>query len=252
MPSLSTIDQQLVPRYVQAYSALRDWIVQGRYPAGSRLPSESELCKMFGVSRITIRAAVEMLEKQKLVQRNQGRGTFVLKAAHDAPSRGSFDELVRRLSVLGGKSDLQDLQIDAVPAGADVAEDLGIDPGDTVERVTYVRFQDKQPTGLTNIYVPSSLGIRFTREEVRAIPAPTLLESKGYRISGAHQLIGATAADSVTAEKLKTTVGAPIVTVRLRVLDENDKPVELLSARYRADRYVHHVYLAAESTSSPR
>ncbi|MCC5863383.1 MAG: GntR family transcriptional regulator, partial [Gammaproteobacteria bacterium] len=60
------IDEKLrSPRYIQAYSMLRDWIYQGAYPPGAKLPPEGELCKTFGVSRITIRKAIDMLVDEK-------------------------------------------------------------------------------------------------------------------------------------------------------------------------------------------
>jgi GntR family transcriptional regulator len=251
MADQTAIDSDLVPRYVQAYSAMKDWIAQGKYPAGSRLPSEAELCKLFNVSRITVRAAVEMLEKQRLVERSQGRGTFVLENTIEAPSRGDFTELVRRLRTLSATSTLEDLEIHTRPASPEVATDLHLEPGEEVIQVSFVRYRDGEPTGVTNIYVPSALGVTFTADEIRSTPAPTLLESKGYKLSGAHQLIGASLADANVGEKLKTTAGAPIVTVRLQILDVEGQPVELLSAQYRADRYVHHVYLAGDAPGAP-
>ena len=60
------------PRYIQAYAAIRDWIYQGTYKPGQRLPTEGELCDLFGVSRITTRKAVDMLVDEELVVRQPG------------------------------------------------------------------------------------------------------------------------------------------------------------------------------------
>src|SRR3546814_8067045 len=68
---------------------------------------------------------------------------------------------------------------------------------------------------------------------------------KGFERWGAHQLIGARLADARLANILRTTVGTPLVHVRLQVLDLASRPIELLSAHYRTESYVHHVFLAA-------
>lgn len=239
------------PRYVQAYTALRNWIQQGVYLQGAQLPSEPELCKLFGVSRITVRAAVELLEKEGLVARRQGRGTFVNAISPDIPSRGDFAELVRRLRQLDTKTTFKDIQIATREADESVARDLQIDPGDKIIEARFTRLRDGQPLGVTVITVPQHLGVEITLDDLRNAPAATILQSKGFEILGAHQLIGATLADAAIAAALDTIVGAPIVHVRLLVLDLFSKPIELLTAYYLADRHVHHVFLAARPGAAP-
>jgi GntR family transcriptional regulator len=237
---------------VQVYTALKDWIHQGAYAPGGRLPSEPELCELFGVSRITVRAAVEMLEKQALVERKQGRGTFVANSVDGAPSRGDFSELVRRLRQLDARSSLQEVRIERIAADEATARDLHVPVGADVWQASFVRIRDKEPIGYTTLAISDQLGIQLTEDDLAVGPALTLLQGKGFEILGAHQLIGATLADSKLAGVLKTTVGAPLVHVRLQVLDLTSRPIELLSAYYRADCYVHHVFLAASPPRTPR
>lgn len=248
---MTTIDEAVrLPRYVQAYTALKGWILQGAYAPGARLPSETELCSLFGVSRITVRAAVEMLEKQGLVQREQGRGTFVADSIDDTPAQGDFSELVRRVRRLDKSSTLANITIAQRPADEAVARDLEIAVGQELLQISYTRMRDDLPIGLTDLSIPARLGVTVSEDDLRRAPAPTLLADRGFEISGAHQLIGATLADGRIASGLKTTVGAPIVQVRLLVLDCESRPIELLSAYYLADYYVHHVFLAAEPAHS--
>jgi GntR family transcriptional regulator len=234
------------PRYIQVYSALRDWILQGVYPASARLPSESELCDVFNVSRITTRSAVDLLVQQGMVERVQGRGTFVSTTVADAPSRGDLSELVRRLRKLDSKSKLTNLELGQSEADEATARDLQLSPGEAIVRATYTRERDGEPIGATEISIPARLGLTITPEDIVASPAPTLLEGKGFDILGAHQFIGAALADTRLANQLKTTVGVPVMRVQLLVLDLQSRPIELLTAHYRADRYVHHVFLAAK------
>lgn len=235
------------PRYAQVYAVLRDWILQGVYAPAERMPSESELSDLFKVSRITIRSAVEMLEKEGMVERIQGRGTFVTAQAVDAPNRGDLSELVRRLRTLDGRSKLGDLTIRTEVADDQVVRDLQIETGDEVIHASYVRLRDGEAIGVTDIYFPARLKVEITPEDLHA-PSPTLLESKGVEILGAHQLIGAALADSQLSSKLDVPVGSPLVRFSLLVMDIDNRPVELLQAHYRADKYMHHVFLAARAT----
>ena len=237
------------PRYMQAYTALREWIHHGAYSPGDRLPSEPELCDIFGVSRITIRSAIDLLEREGLVMRQQGRGTFVSATLPDAPSRGNFQELVRRLRQLDQKTTLADVSVQRQPAEPSAADDLRLAPGEEVIRITYIRLREGRPIGVTEIVLPATLGYQPSEQDLRAMPAPMLAGAAGVEILGAHQLIGATLADSRTAPALDVPVGAPLVHARLLVLDMASRPVERLSAYYRADRYVHHVFLAAQPTA---
>lgn len=248
---MSQIGEDLhTPRYVQVYSALREWIRQGAYAPGGKLPSEPQLCDLFGVSRITIRAAAEMLEKQGMVERKQGKGTFVANGVDETPSRGDFSELVRRLRQLGSQSALQDVNIATVAADEATARELQLAVGAPVVQASFVRTRDKKPIGYTTLAFSGELGIELTPEDLAEGPAASLLQGKGFEILGAHQLIGATLADARLAGILQTTVGAPLVHVRLQVLDLGSRPIELLTAYYRSEAYVHHVFLAA-SPSSP-
>ena len=250
---MGPVDESLhSPRYVQVYTALKDWIHQGAYAPGGRLPSEPELCELFAVSRITVRAAVEMLEKQGLVERKQGRGTFVAEGVDSAPSRGDFSELVRRLRQLDARSAMQDVRIEHVAADDALARDLHLPVGADVLQASFVRVRDDAPIGYTTLAISGQLGVELTTADLTLGPAPTLLQGKGFEILGAHQLSCATLADSRLAGLLKTTVGAPLVHVRLQVLDLSSRPIELLSAYYRADSYVHHVFLAAAPSRGGR
>jgi GntR family transcriptional regulator len=235
-------DATRTPRYVQVYTILRNWIVQGVYPAGSRLPSESELGETFGVSRITTRSAIDMLTKEGLVRRAQGRGTFVGAGAVDVPASGDMTGLVRRLEKLKDRTRIAQVTIETRGADEQQARDLGLDPGEPGIYASFVRMEKKTPIGFTEIFVPADLGVTLTAADLE-LPTPTILESKGFQILGAHQLIGAALADQRIASVLQIPVGAPIVRVRLLVVDLAQRAIEHLAAHYRADHYEHHVFL---------
>lgn len=251
MQATDMIDEKLrSPRYIQAYSTLRDWIYQGVYAPGAKLPPEGELCDTFGVSRITIRKAIDMLVDDRLVIRQQGLGTFVLKDLADAPVTGDMQQLLRKVQRLDKNTQIVDIQLEEIVADAATAKDLGLAPGSPVQRARHLRLLDGQPIGYVEAFVPSDLGLSFSATELREHPLLILLERKGIAISAADQLIGAALADTRMAKMLGTTVGAPLVKIQLIVFDDEQRPVERMLAWYRADHYQHHVYLTRKPGES--
>ena len=235
------------PRYIQVYTTVRDWIYQGTYKAGARLPTEEELCRLFQVSRITTRKAVDMLAEEGLVLRQPGRGTFVVQDLADAPLIGEMEHLLLKVARLGKSTRTARAEVEEIDADPDTAKDLGLDPGSRVQRASHVRLVDKQPVGYVVTYIPASLQIHFQLSELNDSPMLNLLERKGVDIASADQMIGATLADARIASLLNTTVGAPLVHIRLVVFDSERRPVERLVAWYRGDYYQHHVHLTRKT-----
>lgn len=235
------------PRYIQVYSTVRDWIYQGSYKPGSQLPTEEELCRLFEVSRITTRKAVDMLVDEGLVVRQPGRGTFVVEDLADAPVIGEMDQLLRKVERLGKTSRISQAEVSEVEADTDTMKDLDLAPGARVQRASHVRLTDRRPVGYVVTYIPASLKVRFDLSELNESPMLNLLERKGVDIASADQVISATLADARLASLLNTTVGAPLVHIRLVVFDSQRRPVERLVAWYRGDYYHHHVHLTRKS-----
>jgi GntR family transcriptional regulator len=243
-PTRGLIDRAVKsPRYIQVYSTVRDWIYQGTYKPGGRLPTEEELCRLFDVSRITTRKAVDMLVDERLVLRQPGRGTFVVEDLADAPIISEMDQLLRKVERLGKKTVVAQGEIAEVEADPETARDLDLPPGARVQRASHVRLLDRQPIGYVVTYVPAMLKVRFDLNELNESPMLTLLERKGVDIASGDQVISATLADGRLASLLGTTVGAPLVHIRLVVFDSHRRPVERLMAWYRGDHYHHHVHL---------
>jgi len=231
------------PRYHQVYALLKGWIYDGTFPPGSKLPAESELCETFGVSKITTRKAIDMLASEKLLVRVQGKGTYVTEDLADAPNLGDMEQLIRKTRKLAQKSSVENVEIKEIIADEEVVADLALEAGEHVQKISFVRYMDGRPIGYRIAFVPSRSGLNFTVDEIKKNQMLTLLEKKGVRISGADQLIGACLADTTKASLLKTTVGAPLVRIRLVVFNDQGKPIEASTGFYLADRYQHHIYL---------
>ncbi|MEZ5895527.1 MAG: GntR family transcriptional regulator [Parvularculaceae bacterium] len=243
--SLAIHDTKL-PRYLQVYSIIKDWIQNGRYSPNEKLPSEGEFCKILGVSRITTRRAIEMLTQEGLLHRVQGLGTFVCattpKGAKPSSNISDLSERVKRLSE---RTRLESITIEVITPNARIRNELELGENEKCQKVSYTRVEKKAPIGYADIYFPEDLGVEITEDVILQDSTPTLLQNSGVSISGAHQLIGAELADEQSARRLKISVGTPLVRIRLLILDKKKRPVEYLHARYRADVYEHHAYLTS-------
>ena len=165
------------PLWHQAEQALRALIADGTWPDGTQLPNEGKLSEMLGVSRITIRHALRIVEESGLLRREHGRGTFVRTSTVTAGMRGltSFtQEMAERGLVVGSRV----LEMVEMPASLDVASALEITEGEAVVMVRRLRAGNNQPIGIQTAYLPAARVPGFRRRR-KAIALP--LRSAPYR-----------------------------------------------------------------------
>jgi GntR family transcriptional regulator len=154
-----------------------------------------------------------------------------------------MDQLLRKVKRLGTSTRVRDAVVEEATADEETCRDLGLEAGARVIVASHVRLLGDTPIGYVVTYIPKDLHLDFDPRELNRNPMLTLLERKGISIAGADQFIGATLADTRLARLLETDVGAPIVSVRLVVVDAARRRVERLLAYYRADHYTHHAWL---------
>jgi GntR family transcriptional regulator len=239
-----------LPRYYQVYLTIRDWIYNGNYGRGSQLPTETELCDTFGVSRITVRKAVDLLADDKLVNREQGRGTFVTgngsATATPPPLTGDMGQLLKRLDAMTNRSELKDVEIAEAEPDEETRRDLQLPLGAKVQRITLARSLRGKRVGHSATYIPTDLNVTIAPDELTSFSVISLLDKKGIDLMAADQLIGATLADFHDASVLGCAVGTPLIRLRLVVFDSGYRPVERHVAIYLADFYQHRIHLVRE------
>lgn len=232
------------PRYMQVYSSIYQWIAQGHYAPGACLETESRLCEMFGVSRVTVRKAIELLAREGLVHSLQGKGTFVSMGRSDLPVRADMDQRIARAKQLARSSKIADIRIEHAVPPADVLTDLNLEADTEVLFASYVRVMKKLRIGYIESRIPLELNITLEPQDFSDNTMLTIMEAKGVALSGIDHLIGATLADNRLARILKIQIGAPLVRIKMIMLDTQHRPVDHVLAFFRADHYEHHMFLA--------
>jgi GntR family transcriptional regulator len=237
LPSSSIDRASPVPFYFQLARLLQEEISTGRWASGTRIASEPALGEHFGVSRTVIRQALDRLEREGLVQRIKGRGTFVVGPSNDSwrlqSSEGFFHEEVARLGHLV-TSKLLRAETGPLPQWATAALALpdGSD-GVTIERL---RFVDGQIALYTVNHAPAALA-----DTVLALRAEDSLyerieQEHGLSVDGGRRVVEAVAAEARLAELLEVRRATPLVFIESVSWDERMRPFDCYQTWLRTDR----------------
>lgn len=231
------------PRYHQVYVSLRSWVQDGSYRPGQQIPTEPQLCKLFDVSRITIRKAIAELVREGWLIKRQGKGTFVeLSRARPAASL-DLGQMRSQIADLAAATEVRDLLVSNVEPDEETRAALKLEEGAQVQRATHVRLLAGVPLGMITTWVPVDIAARVEQREMARYPMFELLGRAGVQLAGADQWIGATLAGVEAARALGVEVGAPLLRLTRVVFDEAGRVVERVVALYRADAYQYRMRL---------
>jgi GntR family transcriptional regulator len=191
-----------IPLYYQLETLLRNKIASGEYEATGQLPSENELILEYGVSRITVRQALSNLEKDGIILRNRGKGTFVsnqTKSFNVSKLSGSIDDMI--MWGLLTKTKILNFGWIDIPNG--VLDSLRLPKGTKILRVERVRFMKATPFSYVTNYLPPSVGEKIRQEDLLVKPLLKILEDDmQLDLAESIERIEATLADSQNWHRL--------------------------------------------------
>ena len=238
------------PKHHQVYMVLKQLIRDGVYTSEKSLPNEIALAEQFKVSRITVRKAMERLEREGTVERTRGRGTFVKQETGDSPLNASLSGSIENLIAMGLKTKVRVVDFTYVPANLEIAGALEITPGTLVQKVVRVRSHQGVPFSHLTTYVPEDLGRSYNEEDMTTLPLLMLLERGGAKIGQATQTITARLAVPDVASLLEIEPGEALLSIKRLVRDVEGRPVECITGLYRPDTYEHHMSFNRNSTGA--
>lgn len=222
----------------RVYLALRDEISDGRLSRGENLPGEQRLAENFGVSRVTVRRALEALARDGLIERRAGSGTVVrINGVEEKPVEMDFTTLMPQLVEMGQSTVARLLSFSYGRPPDYVAKALQLENDQRVQIATRVRSADDTPFSHLTTYVPESIARNYSENDLATMPLFKLLERSGVQINDAHQSVSAGLAGPDVAEALGVALGSPLLSLRRIVRDIDGNGVEFLSALYRPDMF---------------
>jgi len=232
MPTDPTLS---LPLYAQVEQALAAQIASGALAPGEQLPPEAALAARFGVSRITVRKAVEGLVGRGLLEIRRGKGTYVAppKIRQELTELSGF---VEDMQALGRTPAARVLDKRVMVAGKDVAARLALPAGTRVYRLERVRLADGVPVSFDETYLPFDIGRKVVRHDLTAEPIFTLLEEKyGLPLVEAEYQLEATACDAHVAQGLSIAPGSPVFRIERTSYSLDNRPVDYERLYYRGD-----------------
>jgi GntR family transcriptional regulator, frlABCD operon transcriptional regulator len=225
------------PLYDQLKQIIKDSIVQEVYKQGEKLPNEAELCEIYGVSRITVRRAIQELTEEGLLERKQGKGTFVMrtKLARELVSVDGFTDFQKRLGKNPSKRVLVCEEIKATPI---IAESLHIAINAPVLRLVRLMFTDDYPFTLDETH--------YSLERFPELASHFLENSSTYDVlkkiykvnmdSGStKKIITVVPATGHEAEYLDCEIGDNLFNIDKIVYDENKVPIHTSNFKTRTE-----------------
>jgi GntR family transcriptional regulator len=224
-----------VPLYGKVEEVLASEIGRGDLKPGDRLPSEDELLARFGVSRITVRRAIQNLIQRGILEIRRGLGTFVLapKVSQELTKLTGF---VEDMDIHGRKASARVVSKSVVAANEIVARQLGISKGTRVMRIERVRLADSVPMSFDETYLPLDIGKKIARNDLRVKPIFTLLEEKyGFPLTEAEYKLEAVSASAQVAEALAVPEGSPIFRIERTSFTKGAQPIDYETLSYRGD-----------------
>ncbi|MGH8823495.1 MAG: GntR family transcriptional regulator [Jiangellaceae bacterium] len=239
-PSLVLDRASPVPLYFQVAQHLEQLIESGAYPAGTRLDNEIVLAERLGLSRPTMRRAIEYLVDRGLLVRRRGVGTQVVQPKVRRPVE--LSSLYDDLRAAGREPRTEVLSFAVEQPSEAVADALGLAPGVEVYAIERLRFTGDEPLVIMHNHVPVG-PVRLDAESLRTRGLYDLLRSAGVTLKIAKQTIGGRAAASAEARLLNEKTGAPLLTMSRTTYDDTGRAVEYGSHLYRASRYTFELTL---------
>lgn len=240
-PIANLVPRTGAPLYSQLRDTLRERILDGSYPPHSQMPSESELCGLFQVSRITVRQALGELQKEGLIFRIHGRGTFVAKPkAFQNVSR--LQGFAEAMSDMGYEivNQLQSLRF--LPAPAAVAARLRLAEGSVVCEIRRVRLLNREPVSLELTYVPEAIGQQLQKADLVRRDIFLILENDcGIALGHADLSIDAILADEDINQALRIEEGAPILRIERLTHDTQGQPLDFEYLYFRGDAFQYRL-----------
>jgi GntR family transcriptional regulator len=234
------------------YLLLRERIASGEIAPGTRLSSEPALALAHGVSRVTIRRALDSLANDHLIDRRVGAGTFVREPEAPRPIVADFSNMLSHLVEMGRLTGVRLLAFSYGAPPEAVAQALGLDGGERTQRSVRVRLIDGQPFSYLTTHVPERIGLTYSEDDLASQPLLTLLERSGTMVERASQAIGATLAGPDVAEALGLEIGSPLLSLTRVVFGPDGRGVEHLQALYRPDRYSFQMELQRDGADDER
>lgn len=235
------------PKYAQLINELRNLLQELQSSAENCLPTERELCERYGVSRVTVRRALEELEKAGKIYRIQGKGAFVRREKFQQPlvHLSSFSEDMKARHMT---SSSRILAVETVLASERVAENLQVEEGSPVLLLKRLRLANNVPMALETCYLNYSVGCvvkKFIADDLSLYEI--MVRECGVKPVTANQSIEVGLLQSWEQSLLGGDVPAYALCMTRQSMDESGRAIEYTESKYRGDSYSYQIHISIKT-----
>jgi GntR family transcriptional regulator len=232
---MSNVRKNGVPAYRQIQGTIVKRLELGLLKPGDVVDSERELARIHGVSLMTARHALTALEREGLVVRRRGAGTFV------APPKIHFNKLMSYTEQMSGRGLAvcsKILSLSVIETEQEIAARLSLPATSRLIKVERLRLGGDEPFAIETCYLSADDFADLSRARLdRASLFSVLEHDHGLQIAHSDEEVDATTADAQTARLLGISVGAAVLRIRQQIFSTKGKPALYVLGLYRSDRH---------------
>lgn len=239
--------QESTPLYKQLSDLLRRQIEEGKIKQDHSIPSERSLCQKYNISRITVRQAISEMINEGILNRKQGKGTYVAKQKV-TQGLARIVNFTRTVLDLGMNPSTKILGNEIFPVDFQIAKILDIPVTSQILKLSLLGMGDEEPLALYESYFPLSLGRKMTREAIRREKRGMSFstydlygESSGVFPTSVNQTFEAITADELLSPLIHVKRGSAIFMITSVFMAQDQRPLEFRKAMYRGDRYKFYI-----------
>lgn len=226
-----------MPLYAQVAGEIRRGIKDGEFPVGAAIGSQAQLMGKYKVSRVTLRHALKLLEREGLLVTHQGKGSYVA-SKEVSQSLTNLRSLAEIVEDQGLDHEVRIIDYMWLMPPDDVGAFLKTPAGSPVLRIRRQHIVNGLPFALAVIYVPAALGAGLNQRDVEKNSLYALMEKRlGISLGQAVQEIRAARAEGQTALLLQVSPGSPVLVAERKTYATSGEPVEHITFFYRSDCY---------------
>jgi len=233
-----------LPLYLQVKEHLLKKIDAGIWAEESLIPTETELCEEYGVSKITVREAIKILVKDGRLSRKPGKGTFVTRPKIEQ-KLNRFFSFTKWAQANGLEPASRILRVETVACDRHIANHLMIEEGEQVTRIERLRLGNNEPLTLEVIWVPCRLCLDLHLHDLANVPLNDILQNEyGIPLVRATESIEAETADEYLARLLAIEKDVVMLHVEHTAFTRGNQIVYFVTTSYRGDRVKFSIELS--------
>lgn len=225
-----------LPVYIQIHDQIREEIEKGKWEVGDRLPSERELAIAFGVSRMTLRQAVQALADEGILERKIGSGTYVAREKVQETMTGttSFSDIMKAQGKVPSSKTVS--YFVTTPTSSEM-EKLSLESNQQIIRMERIRYADDLPICFEVTSIPYDLVKTYQKNEITQSLYQTLTKSKRHDIGKSVQQVTAMVSSERISEYLDIKKGDAILRLKQVSYFKDGKPFEYVRSQYVGNRF---------------